>query len=140
MSFLRESSFVLYRNLLIDANIGTISEVEFNFETIWKMIQRFKEIEPFDIDELAFLHTHAKEIGTNCSFKDIICMKGLNIAFGSPVPFYIGVYDTDLKKWSFEGYKLLYKEGNDVLIHFSKPLALTEDLENTLTIFSFSSV
>jgi hypothetical protein len=115
MSFLRESSLCLYRNLFIDANVGTLGSVEFNFESIWRVIQKFKETEgdTFDPQELVFIHTHSKEIGVECSSVDIDCMKGLNMAFGFPVAFYIACFDDETKKWEMQGYNLLTcEDGN----------------------------
>jgi hypothetical protein len=145
MGFLRESSLVLYKNLFIDANVGTLGSVEFNFESIWRVVQKFKETEgdTFDPQELVFIHTHSKEVGIDCSSTDIDCMKGLNIAFGFPVAFYIACFNEETTKWEMQGYKLIDCENENgirtpILFKLNKDLDLPEDAERTLRIFSFS--
>lgn len=97
--FKRESSMVLYEDRIITLGTGTYSSVEFDFEKVWGFIRSFKKLasNSFEPDKLHFVHSHPPFFDA-LSQKDIECMKGLNIAFGFPVNFWISC-NNKLKKF-----------------------------------------
>lgn len=101
----QEATLVLYDGMIIDVGIGESSSVEFDFLTVWNAIKKHEftgiysapVIYPWKKGVLHFFHTH--ESNTPLDFYsalDVQCMKGLNIAFGFSVSFWILTLDAGL--------------------------------------------
>lgn len=105
-----ESSIVTYEGRLIDYQVGTLSDVEFDFLKIWKYSKRFKEFDPL---YLHFFHVHPHEVLAE-SLVDINCMKGLAQAFGESSPFHIVTFkNDDIKNLDCDVLTLFYNIKTD---------------------------
>jgi len=103
----QEATLVIYDGMIIDVGVGENSSVEFDFLTIWNAIKKHEftgvysapVIFPWKKGLLHFFHTHEYPIGF--SALDVQCMKGLNIAFGFSVSFWILTLDGALVQYQF---------------------------------------
>lgn len=85
--FKRESSAIMYDNLIIDYQIGTPASVEFDFIKMWEFKKFLKD--QFNPKLLHFYHVHHLGFGTQMSSIDENCLIGLTIALGYEVHFSI---------------------------------------------------
>lgn len=74
-----ETSMVLYDNyLMVCMSKGTVGNVEFDFDAVWRFRKQVIEFDPL---KLIWLHVHPLGFGYEASLQDSICAKGLEIAF-----------------------------------------------------------
>ena len=76
-----ESSLVLWDQRVIALSRGKPAEVEFDFDTVWRIKKNSPHV--FKQRELTWLHVHPIGYGTQASSTDINCAEGLNAAFGN---------------------------------------------------------
>lgn len=99
--FQQESSLIFWDvnkyTLLIDYQLGTPVNVEFDFDKLWKMYQEKRSSEgmPYmDIMDVSLMHVHPPG-HLYYSELDRQVMKGFYLAFGRPSPFYIVSFHND---------------------------------------------
>lgn len=83
----KESSAIMYDNIIIDFQKGTLASVEFDFMKLWEFKKLLKD--QFNPKLLHFYHVHPLGFGTQMSSLDKNCLIGLNIALGCEVHFSI---------------------------------------------------
>jgi len=98
MTFCKEVALVTYKNFIVSVDLGDLNSVEFDFLSIWDFIKKKKN---FQKEYLNFFHSHAPACDF-CSTTDINCIKGLTLAFGYSINFWILSLETCLKKYRLE--------------------------------------
>ena len=90
---MRESSIVVYGNIPVCFDIGTESNVTFNFKRIWQYRKNWlEEFNKFDPSLLKFYHVHPSGLlwySSGGEDTDLNCIQALSIAFNYPIYFSI---------------------------------------------------
>jgi len=119
-----ESSITIFNDKIIDFSRGTPTSVEFNFERIWK----YSKNTSLCSDLYHFYHVHPTD-SLFLSETDKNCMKGLRLAFGMDINFYvitflaseIDMFNTYYKMIWFtqqkEGYVEIEEDAKRRLLH-----------------------